>query len=104
MSKKTFNEVMEKLFTIATADGIITEEEQEILDAVNEELQSYNWSLSTATEDGVISPTKASMIKAICSRIVKKARAQALKDGVLSSDEFDLLIELYDLEKIDESE
>ena len=104
MSKKTFNEVMEKLFSIATADGIITEEEQEILDAVNSELQSYDWSLSTATSDGVISPTKAAMIKAICSRVVQKAKTQALKDGVLTSDEFNLLIEIYDLEEKEESE
>ena len=44
------------------------------------------------------------MIKAICSRVVQKAKTQALKDGVLTSDEFNLLIELYDLEEKEESE
>ncbi|MHA2028178.1 MAG: hypothetical protein ACW99A_21235 [Candidatus Kariarchaeaceae archaeon] len=82
------------LMETAGKDGIITQEEQEVIDTIEFSLRFYKQMLIDALEDGEITSDEKRMLENMKERIIKEGfNVAELVNGV-SKDEMNLLISL----------
>ncbi|MCH8905562.1 MAG: hypothetical protein IH840_00605 [Candidatus Heimdallarchaeota archaeon] len=95
MSSEIPKKLWQKLITIAKLDGIITDDEQALLDNIEKNLREYYKSKKLEKEEGL------SGLKVLESYldIMHEAYATAHEDEVISEDEFQLLKELQSIVK-----
>ncbi len=91
------NKIYIELVKQALKDGVITEEENQILAAANTQLREFKRVFDIAGEDGIITSEEKSELQQSMRDAVAKVRVVGLEDGVLTMDEDALLKTLNDL-------
>ncbi len=81
----------------AQKDGIVTEQELEIIRQVEVDADSFNVILTEAQDDGVISSREKSKLEKLKVLITDRAETIASLDGVIDKDEKAILSTLADL-------
>lgn len=86
---------MMKLVETAATDGIITKEEQEVLDSIDNSLIYYKQALEAAEEDGKITLQEQNRLEKIRDIIISTARIIAQEsESEIDKDELNLLMGL----------
>ncbi|MCE7733539.1 MAG: hypothetical protein GPJ54_01590 [Candidatus Heimdallarchaeota archaeon] len=80
------------LMETAGKDGIITDEEREVVDSIEFSLRFYKQMLIDALEDGEITPNEKKMLEGMKERIIKEGYNVAELVNGVSKDEMNLLI------------
>ncbi|MDH5402065.1 MAG: TerB family tellurite resistance protein [Candidatus Heimdallarchaeota archaeon] len=88
---------LKELFKIARKDGVITEEENDIIDQIVIDTLEYSQMIDKAIEDGIIDDEETQELKKLKDQIIKNAEATALADGFYKDHEKELIKKLYDL-------
>jgi len=86
-----------KLLEEAEKDGVISEDEMEIIKQVEVDADSFTLVLSEAEDDGVIDEKEASQLNELKSLIMERAETIAGLDDVISEDEMALLSKLSEI-------
>ncbi|MCY3414596.1 MAG: hypothetical protein INQ03_23305 [Candidatus Heimdallarchaeota archaeon] len=92
-----FKGILSKMAEVAKRDGIITDDEQTVLNNVKIGLEEYFSTLEKAQEDGVIDDNDFGMLNGIAAKIVMETQNTALLDGLYSDDEKALVDKLSSL-------
>ncbi len=80
------------LMETASKDGIITDEEAEVIECIEFSLRFYKQMVLDALEDGIISPTEKHMLEGMKERIIKEGFNIAEAINGVSKDEMNLLV------------
>ena len=95
--------ILDQINKIAEEDGNVTDEEVQIINAINFHFDKYVTLLEEILEDNVITDIELEQVYANEKKIVQMASSKALMDGVVSNDERRLITSLIDnLEEIQE--
>lgn len=87
--------IMMKLIETAAKDGIITKEEQEVLDSIDNSLVFYKQALDEAEADGMITLQEQKRLEKIRDIVISTARIIAQEsDSQIDKDELNLLMGL----------
>ena len=89
----------DKLIDKAKEDGVITEEEQAILDQVKINIEDYEKLLSEALDDNIITEDEAKELRNTRAKMLDSAWITADKDAEINPDEAGLLNLLLNLLK-----
>ena len=92
-----FAMTISKLMEEANKDGVITEDEMEIIKQVEVDADSYSLVLAEAEDDGVIDENEAKFLGDLKSLILERAETIAGLDDVISEDEKALLGKLSEI-------
>ncbi len=103
MSTPSNTDVYEQLLAKATEDGVISPEEQAILNQAKFDLDYYEKLLQLAVLDDIITSDESDQLKAARDKILKGAWVVADEDSVITKDEADLLNLLLKINKDKES-
>lgn len=98
-SDDQLNLILKELIQVAKKDGVITEEEQEIISQVEFDSDYYDLMLSDALEDGIITEKENQFLHDIANSMLERAEVIAGVDGKLSDDEKRLIQKLSDIIK-----
>ena len=82
-----FSELYKKLVSKAQEDGVITEEESNILESVKLAGAEYDQYLAKASDDGIIDEEESAKLKTLRTQMLDAVRAEAQKDYKVSDDE-----------------
>ncbi|MCY3414597.1 MAG: hypothetical protein INQ03_23310 [Candidatus Heimdallarchaeota archaeon] len=96
---KLFNKVLVNLGEVALKDGIVTPDEEAILQTVNIGIDEYFQYLDQAMEDDVIDFNEYTTLNGIAAKIVHQSEKTALLDGIVTHDEKQLIHKLTQLLK-----
>lgn len=88
---RSIQDLYDLLLKKAKEDGIITSEEQAILDHVELEIEKYEKMVEEAMEDNVITEEESNQLKKQRSIMLEGAWVTADEDSVISQDEARLL-------------
>lgn len=80
------------LMETAGKDGVITDDEAEVIESIEFSLRFYRQMVVDALEDGVITPTEKHMLEGMKERIIKEGYNIAEAINGVSKDEMNLLI------------
>ncbi len=97
--KEQIQDIYDQLLTKANEDGIITNEEQAILDQVEMGVNKYHKMLDNALKDEVINENERYQLQNIRSKMLGDSWVKADEDSVISRDEAVLLNLLLKLMK-----
>ena len=92
-----FHDTIKNLFLLAKKDGILSEEEADILNRVKIDLKKYSALLDKALVDGVINTKETKNLTRLKKQIIKGASEVAEKDGKITDDEKVLILKLSEL-------
>jgi hypothetical protein len=84
-------QIISKLKDRALQDGIITEEEQRLLDTVQDLVNRYENYLVKAEADQIITPDEALKLREMRNQMLEGAWVEADRDAHITSDEATLL-------------
>jgi len=90
---KILAKAMMHLIQTAANDGIITEEEADLIDSFEISLKKYERALVMAFEDGIIDEEEETLLTEIKDKIIENGSQVADLDGI-SKDEMNLLISM----------
>ena len=90
---KILAKAMMHLIETAAKDGVITQEEVDLIDAFEVSLKKYERALRKAFEDGVIDNDEEKILEDIKDKIISNGTQVAGIDGI-SKDEMNLLISM----------
>ena len=93
------NVIIQELSNIANRDGLITDEEKEIISQVEFDSNFYELMLSDALEDGIITDEENEKLHDISQSMLQRAEIIANIDGKLSEDEKALIEKLTEIIK-----
>lgn len=82
------------LFDKAFEDGLVTDDEFEIIQTVEINIEKYTEALDKALEDNIITSEEADRLEQLKKEILKKAQEVAEIDGVVDEEETALLKKL----------
>lgn len=94
-----FTITMRELIEAAKKDGVITPEEQDIIEQVKVHADSYNMILEESLSDGIISSDEADRLNGLKQMIVDRAELIAKIDGKFEDDEKELIKKLIEIMK-----
>ena len=101
--EERLQKIIRAISKVAKADGIITPEEQEILESVQINILVYDQSLEDALDDGIISNDERESLNALKHQILNEAWDIARYSEGVSNDEIKMLqVLLRELENADE--
>jgi hypothetical protein len=83
----------EKLLEIAKEDGIITDDEQKILETAKTAIENFDEYVDEALEDGFVTVSEHTKLLKLQDRLLRDTESQALEDDHITEDE-QLLIDL----------
>ena len=92
-----FETTMRELWKVASKDGIITPEEQDILEQVQIDADSYAVMLEECIRRGTITKEEASQLDYLKNLITDRAYVIATIDGKVDSDESNLIAKLAEV-------
>ncbi|MHA2365887.1 MAG: hypothetical protein ACXAC7_18150 [Candidatus Hodarchaeales archaeon] len=96
MDKSKLEALFRDLYKIAMDDGLITEEEQRILDSVTKNIDSFITALEEAMADNIITKEENELLNNIYDKIYDESADIANEDNQLTTDEFKLLVKLIE--------
>jgi hypothetical protein len=91
---KDSDDFVEYLLQIAQSDGILSSEEQNFINVMQKEIDTYYNEFKTAIEDGVITHSEKISLFQKRLKILQRALDTVLTDFSITDDEHDLLDEL----------
>ncbi|MHA2172897.1 MAG: hypothetical protein ACXAB7_23795 [Candidatus Kariarchaeaceae archaeon] len=91
MSTPPIADIYEQLLAKATEDGVISPEEQAILNQAKFDLDYYEKLLQLAVLDDIITSDESNQLKVARNKILKGAWVVADEDAVITKDEAELL-------------
>lgn len=89
----TLNQLMEK----AREDGLITDEENELIQQIKVDVETYTKILKESMKDGVISKEEGRKLQEFKQYIINSAENVAMRDGKISEAEKELIQRLSNL-------
>jgi len=92
-----FSLTITKLLEEANKDGVISEDELEIIKQVEVDADSYALVLAEAIDDGMIDDKEAAFLNELKSLIMERAETIAGLDDIVSEDEKALLAKLSEI-------
>lgn len=95
--RQTLERVWTQLTAVAYNDGIITQDEQSLLNQIMIDLQKYSEVLEIALEDGIITDDELVFLKEARLNLWSKANVVALQDAIISPDEQQILEKLKEI-------
>jgi tellurite resistance protein len=96
---ESFNVIIQELTKLASQDGIITDDEKEILSQIKFDMDYYELMLADALEDGIITDHEKEKLHDIASSMLERAKIVAGIDGVITDDEKNLIQKLTEIIK-----
>ncbi|MCH8908838.1 MAG: hypothetical protein IH840_17265 [Candidatus Heimdallarchaeota archaeon] len=84
-------EVYNKILQKAKEDGVITDEEQAILDRLKLDVDKYKEMLKKAKADNIITEGEARELQELRAKMIDRAYHTADQDSVIDSDEASIL-------------
>ncbi len=94
MEDDVFSNTIKELVKEAAKDGIITPDEQEIINQVTVDGESFSMKLQMALEDGVITDEEVKELEDLKHLILERAETIAGLDGKHTEDEKNLIQKL----------
>jgi len=91
------NKVYMNLVKQALKDGVISDDENQMLAAANSHLKGFKELFDKAGEDGVITPEERKSLEFTRDEIISKVEQVGMEDGVMSPDEEAILKVLNEL-------
>ena len=95
--KMNLAKIMKKVADIAKQDGKITEEEYQLLEGISFDVAEYMIELEKSMEDGIVDNREAIKLKTLKENIIINAKSVADQDGVIDSDEEEILFKLIEI-------
>ena len=92
-----FDDLFKELFEQAFSDGVITDEEYELIQQVELDVDNLNLALTKALEDGVITAQENAELNELKAKLLDQANKKALSDGIVDEDEQGILSKLSEL-------
>lgn len=92
-----FDQLLKELFEKAFADGIISDEEYELISQIEVDVDDLTHSIFAAYVDGTITEEESEKMITLKQKIMDQATNVANADGVISEDETELLSQLSTL-------
>lgn len=92
---KRIDNFIDNITELADGDGVVTSDEQALLDEIFEVLGDYRQLLFDVMDDGVISEDERKQIKNFQDTTLNLINSQALKDGIISEDEEKIIDSLF---------
>ncbi len=92
---KKIDNFIDSVQEIAIRDGKITKDEKSILDEIFKEIAEYRQLIFDVLEDNVITPEEEKKIKGFQERTLNLINSKALRDGIITKDEEDLIDSLF---------
>lgn len=93
-SKIDIGQIVKDLASIVVSDGSITGDEYRLLDSMDKYFLKYTQDYIKAVADNIITPEENKQLKTIWENLYNKTEKIAMKDGVISSDERNILIRI----------
>ncbi|MCY3414460.1 MAG: hypothetical protein INQ03_22625 [Candidatus Heimdallarchaeota archaeon] len=88
---KQFKQAIQKIIERAKEDGVITEEEQAIIDTIKFNIESYQKMLEKALDDNIITQEERNQLNDLEEKIYGDSYFTAMDDKVISKDESTLI-------------
>lgn len=89
---KILNEAMMYLMETASKDGIITEEEENLIKGIKISLEFFKSALEHALEDGIITEREEKSLVRIKDLIIEDGFSIANEDELISKDEMNMIV------------
>ena len=83
--------VLTNLLQKALEDGVITEEEKNILKQIKTDFQSFKILIEQVEADGIITEEEKNLIEKFKKKIVRNAYTTSTKDHIITNDERKLI-------------
>ncbi len=93
-----------KMLKAALKDGVLTEDELEMLKEVDKFYGHYNREFKVAVSDGFITPDECKKLRDLRDSLYEKAYMEAIKDGVVTSEERAILKEIQKATELSDDE
>ncbi len=84
-------QALNKLWEKAKEDGVVTEDEKAIIDAVTESLEVYESVFDKAVEDNIITPEERNELLDLEEKMYSDSYFTAMRDNILTEEEALLL-------------
>lgn len=95
MIPEELDELLERLQYIAELDGIITEEEKNLLDTVRRNVEKFKQAYTKAWEDNVITLEEKEDLRSLWKNILIETSKAAVEDQVYSKDELSIFFRVF---------
>ncbi|MFV2015009.1 MAG: hypothetical protein ACC656_06255 [Candidatus Heimdallarchaeota archaeon] len=92
-----FEDTIIKLFEKASDDGMVSDEEGELIMGIKCDLKTYINAVKKAEEDGIITIEEALILDELKNKIIANAGAIAAKDFNMNRDELNLIRKLFEI-------
>lgn len=92
ISDATVSKIMMHLVETAAYDGILTDEELELLSTIDNSLKIYKKKLAKVLEDGIVTEEEYQQLSRIKDIIINAATIIAGSDDEINKDEMNLII------------
>lgn len=89
-----FDQLLKELFEQALSDGIVTDEENDLISQIEVDSEELTKAIFAAYVDGVITEEESEHMIALKQKLMERAENVANSDGIISKDENDLLSRL----------
>ncbi|MFX1513877.1 MAG: PRC-barrel domain-containing protein [Promethearchaeota archaeon] len=86
--------VIRELLLVAFKDGILTDDERDLIEAIQVDLDTYEEALAQAKYDNVITLAEERHLEQLKERILRNTRYLALKDETITDEERELMEKL----------
>jgi tellurite resistance protein len=93
-SRIDIGQVVKDLAKIVVSDESITGEEHRMLDSMDDYFLKYTQEYIKAVADKIITPEENKQLKTIWENLYEKSEQIAMKDGVISPDEKNILLRI----------
>ncbi|MEE8359206.1 MAG: hypothetical protein V3R82_07330 [Candidatus Hydrothermarchaeales archaeon] len=93
-----------KMLKAALKDGVLTEDELKMLKEVDKFYGHYNREFKVAVSDGFITPEECKKLRELRNNIYETAYIEAIKDGVVTTDERAILNEIQKATELSDDE
>lgn len=96
-TKLKFEDTIIKLFEKASDDGMVSNEEGEMIMSIKCDLKMYMQAVKKSEADGIITHEEAEILDDLKNKIIANAGAIAAKDFDMNRDEISLIKKLFEI-------
>lgn len=92
-----FDQLLKELFEKAFSDGVVTDEEYDLINQIEVNVEELTSAIFAAYVDGIITEEESERMISLKQKILNQAENVANADGIIDKDENELLSQLSTL-------
>ena len=94
MNKQELEVLFRDLYKITLEDGVITMEEKNLLDTVNETIDVFLSAYDKAMEDNILAKEEVLLLNQLYENILIQTEKEAMANYIITNDEFKILMRI----------